>query len=537
MAFDPDAYLAAKTAPAPAFDPDAYLAQKVQPPRNVDVASTAINRGLSNVADAFLNAPTNIANLGIAGVGSALTAAGRPDLAPDPLQPPNLAQRGMGAMGIETAPPAGMTPGQRIASQGLEYGASAIAGPAATGRQLAANIALGGVSGTAGGAVEQVTGSPEAGFAASLVAPIAVGAAAQSGARRMAMNASKDAVAREARRAGFVIPPSMTGASLPARAVEGASGRLTMNQTASRRNEEAAQRLAARAVGLPEDQLNAAGLAQVRNEANRAYQAIESQPPFAVDAAFRQDLQRLGAANRMMGQNVPALAQTRIDDVLGDMAQNQQFDAPAAIQIIRRLRSDASKLYAQTDAPGSEEVARAVRGASDALENLIERRLSATAPDLVPQFQQARQRLATAHSVEDAMNAGNGQINPQALARMLENGEPLSGDLLTIARAASAFPKALQKPSGEGQYPVSKLDYGFALGGGALGTMGAIEPTTAAMAAFAPTIARNTMLSQPYQRMVAPNNYLFTRAAQNANPLGVMATNALAPHNQNALAR
>lgn len=500
-------------------------------PDNARLFASSMNRGLATGLDTIGNVGPNLVNLGIAGVGGIATAAGRPDLAPQPLELPNLATRGMQAAGVDLDVQP-VTQGQKLLSTGAEFAGGALLAPARSGPQLAANLTAGGVSGLAAETAEQATGSPLAGLVASMAVPAGAQYSGQRGAQVRAMNVEKDAIAREARAEGYVFPPSQTGASLPARAVEGASGKVAMEKTASARNEEVTQALAARAIGVKLEDLNPAGLEVARREAGQAYRVIENQKPFVPDLEFRKDISALGRPNRQMAGNVPALANGNVENLLGQLQQNVAFDAPAAVQVIRQLRADASALYrraeGQNASPGDAQQAKAYRGAATALENLVERRLAAGGnPEIVEQFRAARQRLAKIHSVEDAMNQADGRIDPQALARQLQRGEPLTGELLTIAKTAKSYKNAVRNPTGEGSYPVSKLDYVAALGGGAASAGGLIDPSTALLAGVAPFLVRQGMLSQPYQKIMGPNNYLFSRAAQNVNAPGVAATNFL----------
>lgn len=66
-------------------------------------------------------------------------------------------------------------------------------------------------------------------------------------------------------------------------------------------------------------------------------------------------------------------------------------------------------------------------------------------PTLLARFRGARKSLAKIHSVEAALKAGKGQaVSAANLAKQLQKGAPLSGDLRTIAESAQNFPRAFQ---------------------------------------------------------------------------------------------
>lgn len=124
-------------------------------------------RTVAAAADIIPNFASNVVNLGKAAYGTGAILAGRPDLAPDVSlgwTPVTTAFEKANVPGFlankET------TPAQRIVNVG---GISALQAPILGPTNLLRNIALGGVSGTAGQATTEATGSPLAGIAASVL--------------------------------------------------------------------------------------------------------------------------------------------------------------------------------------------------------------------------------------------------------------------------------------------------------------------------------------------------------------------------------
>jgi len=139
-------------------------------PSNLQVGINAANKGIAGVPDFFLNTPTNLLNLGKAAYGTAATAFGRPDLAPDLTPNPNLANQAMSAMGFIKPKYEPVTAEQRILDLGIQ-GAVSAAIPQSSMSNLAKALAVGSVSGGASGGVKELTGNDAAAITAGLLTP------------------------------------------------------------------------------------------------------------------------------------------------------------------------------------------------------------------------------------------------------------------------------------------------------------------------------------------------------------------------------
>jgi len=111
---------------------------------------------------------------------------------------------------------------------------------------------------------------------------------------------------------------------------------------------------------------------------------------------------------------------------------------------------------------GDKSLGRSYRDASKAIESVIERHLERGGnAELLADFRQARQHIATTYSVEEALQARiTGEVNAHNLAAQLRKGKPLTGDLRTIADFATSFPKVSVLFSGKPQL-FSPLDFGL----------------------------------------------------------------------------
>lgn len=407
---------------------------------------------------------------------------------------------------------------------------------------------LGAVTGFAsgeGGLQERAENAAKVGVASAAfgtAAPAVVEGAGALGktAGRILMSGSGTLdAAKEARRAGYVIPPNMaqTNPSLASKAMSGWGGKVKTQQAASQKNQEVTNRLAAKELGLgPQIQLTKEVFSDVRARAGRAYGGLsEAMPKTSTDLTYEAGMQSLGNRMSEAAQEFPGLVRNKeVETLVTELSNKDSFSTKAAIQLVRSLRHKASTNFKAFDNPERQALASSQREAADLLDDLIERRLTEIGkPNLVKQYKDARQLIAKSHDIEDATNLATGEVSARDIAKLAERGRPLTGGLETIAKAAGAFPKALQDASTfggtEGHSVLDVL--------GTVGSVAAGHPEVAG-ALLARPAARSAVLSNPYQNMivrggganVSPNAMLpfDTRrlGAANANAFGGLLSNS-----------
>lgn len=158
---------------------DAY-ADLAPPSSDLNVFANALMKGAAGVPDAVLNMPQNALNLGRAALGTGLTWAGRPDLAPDITPTPDITRRGMEALRLirpEIVPQGAFQKGLDLVTQGAVGGA--LTGGGGIGTLVGAG--LGATGAATAGATEALTGRPELGVMAGVVAPAGVARLASGG--------------------------------------------------------------------------------------------------------------------------------------------------------------------------------------------------------------------------------------------------------------------------------------------------------------------------------------------------------------------
>lgn len=280
-----------------------------------------------------------------------------------------------------------------------------------------------------------------------------------------------------ARQAGYVLPPGAISEKpgIVSQVLAGWGGKIKTQQTASARNQEVTNALAAKSLGLPPDTvLSDQVFNAIRTKAGHAYQAVASAIPVVhADSAYDQVVAGLGGANSQAAKLFPKItANPGIKDLVDELKSVHVMPTDAAVEIVKELRFNANaNLHAMGD-PSKHALGLAQRHAADAIDGLIDRNIQAAQPGsgLVDQYRQARQLIARSYDVEGATNPATGDVNARGIARLAAKGRPLTGELDTIADAAAAFPKAMQTPSGFGhEENMSVLDFFFGVGSAAAG--------------------------------------------------------------------
>ena len=364
-------------------------------------------------------------------------------------------------------------------------------------------------------------------------------------------NAVRDATLRAAQSEGYVVTPgavSPTGKNILAERI---AGKTHLEQLASVQNQAVTDRLARQALRLPPNaSLTSEAMQQIRKaEFDKGYAPLSRVGSVATDSAFVDDLVGIEAKYSGAAGSFPGA----VPDKVGALIKNytvDKFDAGDALTTIKTLREDAKSNFTSGDASlGKAQIAMA-----NALENQIERSLTAAnnpnAARMLEQFRLSRQRMAVSHSVEDAIKEGGGSVMAAKLARDIQSGKYVSGDIKTIAEFANVFPRVTQTPSQIGAPAAGTLlgrGLGSAVGGGVGYLLG--EGVGAGVGAgvgnFAPEMVsagmRNYLLSQTAQRRMAPDYRSFAdklaspQTAQNALALQEAREFDLA--RRNALAR
>ena len=406
-----------------------------------------------------------------------------------------MGKAGTIAGGVATAAPLAMIPGANTtagaALGGLAFGAAQPVG------QDDSRLAQA-IEGMGGGVAGQYAGRALGALASKYVGNKTANLSAQK-----VQNTVRDAAVKDAQGAGYVLPPDQIAPNLVNRALVGLSGKISTAQGAAIKNQEVTNTLARKALGIPEDvPLTKETLGQVRQVAGKAYEQLKSFGQFKADPEFGAAVKSASAEYRALADEFPELANGKIDSLL-KMIDRPQFNSSTAVELVKRLRSDARSNLKAFDDPEKKALGRVQNSVQSAIEDLMDRNLTATGNgEFLDVFRNARTMIAKAHTVEDALEESTGKVVAGKIGKEYSKGRPLTGELATIGKTAQAFPKAVQNIN-TSMPGLSPLDYmGGLLTGGATG-----NPLGMA-AAFARPIARAGILSGPYQKaMVQAPSY------------------------------
>lgn len=375
--------------------------------------------------------------------------------------------------------PTALIPGaSTVVGAGIIGATAGLLAPSESTKETLGNVALGAAGGAGGQAIANK-------------APGLLHARVDSAAAQQAGNAQKFAAARSGAKQGYVVPPADLEPGVISEAVSGLSGKIKTAQVASQRNQSVTDRLAREALGLKAgDELTPQVLQGIRGRAAQAYDAVRNSGVVQADQQFFKALDDIAAANAGAQKAFPGLADNGVQALTAKL-QQPLFDAGGAVDALKVLRSQADDAFRAGDAT----LGRANRKAADALEAQLERHLMLRGqPDALQDFRQARELIAKTYTVEKALNSQTGNVSAQSLAKALEKGKPLTGELRTVAEMGAAFPKATQALK-EAPKAVSPLD--FAVAGG---VSAATANPMAALLLGARPVARSVMLSGPVQR-------------------------------------
>lgn len=494
---------------------------RVPIPTNWQVAKNAIAKGAAAVPDMFLNAAPNLVNLGTAAGGAVLYEAGLIDAPPDlPLENPNLAAKTGEAIGVINPEYNPQTTEQKYLDIGLQGATGGVLTGGSSLPAMATNAAAGAVGGMSSQAAADMGAPPIVQIGAGLIGggTPAAGLNRMSGATRNTalaqQNAVRDSGFKAAREAGITIPASQSNPnSLLANTVDIiAGGRPKLQQAASIKNANKATQASARELGLdPANPITPSQLQAARNSAfESGYKPLESAGLVKVTPNFGTALDdivadTLKAKSGFAGYDDGGLVKTI------DSLRTKEFDAGAGVAMIRQLREDASSNYAK----GDKKLGSAQKKAASAIEDEMERHLESTGQQgLLQNYKDARKQIAKTMTVEKALNEATGTVSAQALAKQLDKGVPLSGELRDIALAAK-LPGASLSDTKYATPGASQLEM-MAGVGGAVGTGNALL----AALPFARSGVRELALTKAAGNLLGTPNYKQARLTKgNTNAL------------------
>lgn len=438
------------------------------------------------------------------GVGQLVGAVSREDVdearrLDAPLMRTGAGRAGSIAGSVAAFAPTAFIPGANTAAgAGLIGAGMGATQPVGTEDSRLANIGIGAGLGVAGQQVGRRAGE----FLSSRLAAQRAQLAMQQG-----QNAERDATIAAVREAGYLIPPSSVNPSFGNQVLESISGKIATAQTAASKNQAITEKLIRRSVGLADDApITKEAMQKIRKEAfDAGYKPVKQAGAMPADPAFVKALDDVVSKYQGAARSFPGAVSDDVTNLVNGYRVSQ-FNSGDAIDAIQILRDRASTAYAS----GNKELGKASREVANALEDQIERNLSAAGQDgaeMLGAFRAARQLMAKTHTVESSVRAGSGNVTAASIGREFQKGRPLTGELETVGRFANVFPRAAQAPQVVAGPAVHNLKSGLAalMGGGGAAAFGPVGMTVAAVPFVAPPIARSALFSRGAQAALTPS--------------------------------
>jgi hypothetical protein len=332
------------------------------------------------------------------------------------------------------------------------------------------------------------------------------------------LNAVRDATLRAGMAEGYMATPGSVTPQGRNIIAERMAGKTNLEQLMSINNQDVTNKLARRAVNLDETApLTSENMRAIRAaEYEKGYKPVERIGEVPADVQYFVDLNNVKLKYTGPQKSFPGAVPDEVTKLF-DIYSTDKFNSKDAVQAIRNLREDARANFRKNETA----TANAQLDIANALENQMERAVAAAptpnASTMLEQFKLSRQRMAISHTIEDAIREGGGAVEAKKLARDLQSGKYLSGDLKTAAEFANVFPRVsktaaeigtpgagtmMGAPSGFGGLIGSGLGYMAGEGSG----MGALVGSAAG--AYGPQMVsaamRNYLMSQGVQNKLIP---------------------------------
>lgn len=315
--------------------------------------------------------------------------------------------------------------------------------------------------------------------------------------------APKFEVLRAAQDLGLVVPPASVNPTLFNRTRESIAGKYDVQQAASMRNQDVVERVARRALGMDDSApLTKSILRQFNAEQYASgYEPLKRLGYIATSDDFLRELDDIARQYSGEGTIKGAGMQTKDIKDLVDTYKSKLVLTSDVITSIQTLRMKANEYFRK----GDNSLGFASKAIANAYENMLDRVAQRTNdPNLVGAYRAARKNIAVSHTIGDALKDEGGAVDALKLAKAFDDGEPMTGDLRTVASFASKFKGAMQPPERMGSPRVYALR-GIIGGLGAAGGAAAGNPALAAVAGAAPFFAPPMVTAQMFSKGAQAN--------------------------------
>lgn len=261
-------------------------------------------------------------------------------------------------------------------------------------------------------------------------------------------NAAKIDASKLAVKHNIILDPSESNPTAVNRLTAGAAKSTTdFSKKAAQLNDVRFTQMAIEDMGLPPNTvLNDDAVKAALAKHDAAYDAVGKISVISPDLPALRQIESLRITRPPIGGEKNAAAVNNLIDETLDKVRAGRSGSEINADI-RNLRREAKQIYdaqQKSGVPDSTLIAKAETNISiaNALEDLID----ANAPnaEVLANLRKARTAKAKIFDYERALNNQTNRIDPQVLAKMAQDGKPLTGIAADIAKIASVFPDIAQ---------------------------------------------------------------------------------------------
>lgn len=457
---------------------------KAASPNNALMSANAANRAIAGIPDALLNTPNRLLNLGKAAFGTAATALGRSDLAPQMTEDPDLARKAFERMGFIKPELDPATTGQRMGSNLIQGAIGGLASPTSGMRHAVVNALAGGASGVGAGAVHEITGNDTLAMTAGMLTPSIAARSINSIQKRIptkqplfdapqkpskflkGVDPDRAQLLKKASDIGMEITPGMVTDNKFVKLTEEMMGRIPLSGSREKGNRLAFQKKLIETIGGRSQggKLTEKVFSDAMDASGGKIGEISASTPIPLDTDFQSALGAIRSdTNRYHTSDVGRIVNNYIDDLerLAD-ANKGVVDGTA----FRRLNSEIGRKIRNTS---DGDLKSALSDVQETMFDALQRNVRS--PDDLASLMDARRKYAIGKTIEPLVAKSiNGDISPSALmARVTATGQGKTnmamghgGELGDLARIGQ-----LLKEPGTSNTTERAVTYGV-LGGGSL---------------------------------------------------------------------
>lgn len=257
-------------------------------------------------------------------------------------------------------------------------------------------------------------------------------------------NATKIEAAQVANKLGVALNPAESNPTLGNKLTAVTTGNKNINASLAKVNEGRWTDIVKEDLGVPtEGRLNAASIENALDVASKPYDAVRVLPKMEPSGEVLASIRDISKPATIGGKAKADAVNTLVNETVDALREGRS--GVQVIDDIRQLRRDAQSVYKARDKgnnppPADVAAADAKMTIADSLERMIDEH--APNPQVLSEFQAARQRMAQIYDHERAIDYGTNKVDPQVYAKLLDERKGnMSGVGADIGKVAANFPE------------------------------------------------------------------------------------------------